>query len=71
MKGLSINTGKRAELIDITGEVRGAVEREGEKSGMIFLYVPHTTAGLTINENANSGCKTRYNPQDVRARACR
>lgn len=53
MKCLDIRSGKRNELIDITGEVRQIVEREGKKSGMIFLYVPHTTAALTINENAD------------------
>jgi secondary thiamine-phosphate synthase enzyme len=57
MKRLSVNTEKRSELIEITGEVRQIVEREGKKSGIIFLYVPHTTAGLTINENADPAVK--------------
>ena len=57
MKSLTITSGRRTELIEITGEVRQIVEREGKKSGMIFLYVPHTTAGLTINENADPSVK--------------
>jgi len=57
MKTLTISTGRRTELVEITGEVRRLVEREGKKSGMIFLYVPHTTAGLTINENADPSVK--------------
>ena len=57
MKSISISTGSRSELLDITGEVQGAVDREGKKSGIIFLFVPHTTAGLTINENADPSVK--------------
>jgi secondary thiamine-phosphate synthase enzyme len=57
MKPLTITSGRRTEFIEITGEVRRIVEREGKKSGMIFLYVPHTTAGLTVNENADPSVK--------------
>ena len=53
MKSLSISTKKRMEFIDISSEVQKVVDKEGKKDGMIFLYVPHTTAGLTINENAD------------------
>ena len=45
------------DFIDITSEVQEAVDREGKKEGMIFLYVPHTTAGLTVNENADPSVK--------------
>ncbi len=53
MERLEIDTQRRAELIDITGRIRQIAEHEGKKSGMIFLYVPHTTAALTVNENAD------------------
>ncbi len=57
MKPLSIRTKKRMEFIDITSEVQKVVDKEGKKEGIIFLYVPHTTAGLTINENADPSVK--------------
>ncbi len=53
MKVININTRKRMEFIEITDEVRKLVAAEKIKEGMVFLYVPHTTAGLTINENAD------------------
>jgi len=53
MKRLGISTKKRFEFIDITQKVQKEVNNSGKKQGMVFLYVPHTTAGLTINENAD------------------
>ena len=40
-------------MIDITGRVREAVVASGVTSGTVLVYVPHTTAGVTINENAD------------------
>lgn len=51
MKILEVNTNKREELVDITDKVMEIVKKENWKNGIIFLYVPHTTAGITINEN--------------------
>lgn len=42
---------RRTEFVDVTGEVKQAVERAGVASGMCYLYVPHTTAGVVINEH--------------------
>lgn len=53
MISLDINTRRRSEMIEITASVREAVERAGIKSGLCLVFVPHTTAGVTINENAD------------------
>ncbi|MBO3769558.1 MAG: secondary thiamine-phosphate synthase enzyme YjbQ [Thermoproteota archaeon] len=43
----------RQQFIDITDKVEEVVRKSGVKNGVCFLYVPHTTAGITINENAD------------------
>ncbi|MFQ5736935.1 MAG: secondary thiamine-phosphate synthase enzyme YjbQ [Thermodesulfobacteriota bacterium] len=53
MERFGVRTSRRCELIDITGEVAGAVERSGVAGGVVVVYCPHTTAGITINENAD------------------
>jgi len=53
MEEISISTSKRIEFIDITSKIRKAVEASGVKDGICVVYCPHTTAGLTINENAD------------------
>ncbi len=53
METLQVKTSARAEFIDITGEVQGAVGKTGVKDGVCFVFVPHTTAAVTINENAD------------------
>ena len=50
---LQISTSKRVEMIDITSQVRRLLKESGVKSGILVAYVPHTTAGITINENAD------------------
>jgi secondary thiamine-phosphate synthase enzyme len=47
---LSIRTSRRTELKNVTPEVEKAVHASGVKSGVCHLYVPHTTAGVLINE---------------------
>jgi secondary thiamine-phosphate synthase enzyme len=49
----SIQTQKRNELREITGQVRESLKRAGIRQGMGVVYCPHTTAGITINENAD------------------
>lgn len=51
MISLSIATHSRTELVDITRKVQEAVQKTGVNSGMCFIYVPHTTAGVTVNES--------------------
>jgi secondary thiamine-phosphate synthase enzyme len=49
--GLRVDTRARTELKDITADVARLVAEAGVESGICFLYVPHTTAGIVINEN--------------------
>ncbi|HSV96705.1 MAG TPA: secondary thiamine-phosphate synthase enzyme YjbQ [Spirochaetota bacterium] len=49
----TVNSSSREELIDITGEIRRLVASSGIIEGVCFIYTPHTTAGVTINENAD------------------
>jgi secondary thiamine-phosphate synthase enzyme len=53
MKTIGVRTKRRNELIDITGEVRRAVEESGVRNGLCHVFVPHTTAAVTINEKAD------------------
>jgi secondary thiamine-phosphate synthase enzyme len=48
-----VSTRRRAQLVDITERVAQAVERSGVKEGVCHVFVPHTTAGVTINEGAD------------------
>lgn len=53
MQTLSVKTSTREEMIDVTDLVNRAVAEAGITSGLAICYVPHTTAGITINENAD------------------
>jgi secondary thiamine-phosphate synthase enzyme len=53
----TIRTNKRDEMIDITRQVALLVSREGLTEGTVIVYCPHTTAGITINENADPDVK--------------
>ncbi len=53
MVQLDIRTHSRTELIDITRLIQKAVQEKGLNSGAIIVFVPHTTAAVTINENAD------------------
>ena len=48
---LEINTRSTAELVDLTAAVQQTVREQGVQSGVCYVFVPHTTAGLTLNEN--------------------
>jgi secondary thiamine-phosphate synthase enzyme len=50
---ITIATRNRSEMIDITEQVRGALFSSGIRSGICQVFVPHTTAGVTMNENAD------------------
>jgi secondary thiamine-phosphate synthase enzyme len=52
-KDFHISTRNRCEFVDITDEVTSLVNKAGVKEGDAFVYCPHTTAGITINENAD------------------
>lgn len=53
MYQMDVESEKRVELIDITDRVQRIVSKKNLSSGLCCLYVPHTTAGVTINENAD------------------
>ncbi len=48
-----VSTRKRNELVDITSEVASIVQKSKIKDGDVVVYCPHTTAAITINENAD------------------
>jgi secondary thiamine-phosphate synthase enzyme len=50
---INVKTGSRIEMVDITSSVQKELSKSGIKEGMCILYVPHTTAGITINEGAD------------------
>jgi secondary thiamine-phosphate synthase enzyme len=50
---LDISSNKQTEMLDITGEVRKVIRAVGVERGLAVLFVPHTTAAVTINENAD------------------
>jgi secondary thiamine-phosphate synthase enzyme len=50
---LEIRTRASNELVDVTAEVRAALQRSGIESGILVAFVPHTTAGITLQENAD------------------
>ncbi len=53
MDTFTVRTRSRDEFVDITNEVQDVVNRSGVTDGIARVYVPHTTAGITINENAD------------------
>ncbi len=50
---IAVPTGQHAQMLDITAEVAGVLSRSGVDEGMLIVHVPHTTAGVTVNENAD------------------
>jgi secondary thiamine-phosphate synthase enzyme len=53
----SLRTSSRNQFIDITAQVRGFVEKSKIQGGICLVYTPHTTAAITINENADPEVK--------------
>jgi secondary thiamine-phosphate synthase enzyme len=69
---ISVNTDRRNQIIDITDKVRQTVRESGVTDGLAIIFVLHTTAAVTINENADPSVKTdmldflqRLIPQDA------
>lgn len=50
---VNIQTSKHAQMIDITKQIREAVKLENVTEGTVLVFCPHTTAAITINENAD------------------
>lgn len=55
---LSIQTQQRCQFKEITAEVRKIIKQTGISAGIAVLFVPHTTAAVTINENADPDVQT-------------
>ena len=53
MRTIDVRTDKRTEFVDITADVRRAIREESLKDGAVVVYCPHTTAAVTIQENAD------------------
>jgi secondary thiamine-phosphate synthase enzyme len=53
MQTMVIRTERRTQLVDVTAQVQKVVASSGVAKGFCYLYVPHTTAAVTINENAD------------------
>jgi len=69
---INVRSKSRIEFIDVTEMVQGVVSEAGIKDGICYLYVPHTTAGVTINEGADPSVQrdiqntlNRLAPQDI------
>src|SRR5436305_825071 len=53
MKTLTVKTSRRTHFVDITREVQAAVHESEVRNGMCYVYVPHTSAGVTVSEHAD------------------
>ncbi len=58
METFSVSSGQRTELIDISAKVKNAISDSGISEGFCVVYTPHTTAAITINENADPSVKS-------------
>jgi secondary thiamine-phosphate synthase enzyme len=54
---MSVRTGSRTEFLDLTSQIQEVVRLSGVAQGLCHIFVPHTTAGVTINENADPSVK--------------
>jgi len=50
---LDIKTNSQKEFQEITGKIKSIIEESGIKNGVCYIFVPHTTAGILINEHAD------------------
>ena len=56
-KTLNIKSRSKTEFIDITDDIQNVIKESGVNDGVCHIYVPHTTAGITINEGADPSVK--------------
>ena len=57
LKTISVKTSAQTEMVDITSQVQSELSKSGIEEGRLTLYVPHTTAAITINEGADPAVK--------------
>jgi secondary thiamine-phosphate synthase enzyme len=60
LPALEVATRAPQELVEITGELRRALRDAAAEDGLLLVYVPHTTAGVTIQENADPDVKADF-----------
>ena len=53
LKEFSIRTNRQVEFVKLTGQIQKLLDESGAQEGICHVYVPHTTAGITINEGAD------------------
>nr|WP_282034728.1 secondary thiamine-phosphate synthase enzyme YjbQ [Metabacillus indicus] len=58
LKSFKLETKSRDQMIDITAQVEDLIQKNSVTEGIALIYCPHTTAGITINENADPDVKT-------------
>lgn len=58
MEKLTVHSNDRTAIIDITYQIQAIVQESGIKNGVCYVFIPHTTAGVTINENADPDVKS-------------
>jgi secondary thiamine-phosphate synthase enzyme len=57
LRTLEVRTGAKTEFVDLTSRIQEVVRESGVAEGLCHVFVPHTTAGVTINENADPSVK--------------
>jgi secondary thiamine-phosphate synthase enzyme len=57
LKEIAVQTNTQTQIIDITAQVQKVVRESGISEGLCCVFIPHTTAGVTINENADPSVK--------------
>jgi secondary thiamine-phosphate synthase enzyme len=57
LKEIAVQTNAQTQIIDITAQIQKVVRESGISEGLCCVFIPHTTAGVTINENADPSVK--------------
>ena len=60
MRTIDVSSSEREQMIDVTEKVQAEVAKAGVKTGVVWLHVPHTTAAITIQENADPDLREDY-----------
>ena len=60
LKVIPVKSERREQLIEVTAEVQSAVTASGVKDGICYIFTPHTTAAITINENADPDVRSDF-----------
>jgi secondary thiamine-phosphate synthase enzyme len=60
MRTIDVRSTEREQMIDVTAQIQAEVKRAGVETGVVWLHVPHTTAAITIQENADPDLREDY-----------